>query len=170
MPSQLPIKRAWSGLDKADPESAIIDPSENPHIPRKKRTPTEILRPLEVLAAANAAAAARLACDGQGDESGAHYMLAHNLSHLAAVAAAESESDADLARSPESSGGSQVKHQSEAQPLAHQARHSSNAAVPGQLSLSCLSCPSLFLSCPSLFLSFPCLLSAVHSWPVLPSI
>ena len=69
----------------------------DPHIPRRKRSkPTELIRPLELLAAANALAAA----GGRQDELEDDYMP-DNLSCLAAAAVAESESDAELARAPE---------------------------------------------------------------------
>jgi len=55
---------------------------------------------LELLAAANAAAAARLASSGQQNDYEDDY-APDNLSCLAAAAAAESESDAELARSPD---------------------------------------------------------------------
>ena len=80
---------------------------QNPSIPstissfacRRKRTkPTELIRPLEVLAAANAAAAA--AARAASGRAGYDHMP-DNLSCLAAAAAAESESDSDLASAPE---------------------------------------------------------------------
>lgn len=74
---------------------------DQPHIPRRKRSkPTELIRPLELLAAANAAAAARLAAGGHESDNEDTY-LPDNLSCLAAAAAAESESDAELAGSHE---------------------------------------------------------------------
>lgn len=86
-----------------DPPQAPADPSMDhgdPHIPRRKRSkPTELIRPMELLAAANAAAA-RAAAGGRQDDHEDDYMP-DNLSCLAAAAVAESESDAELARAPE---------------------------------------------------------------------
>ncbi len=84
------------GLPLADPSMDRGDP----HIPRRKRSkPTELIRPLELLAAANAAAA-RAAAGKRQDDHEDEYMP-DNLSCLAAAAVAESESDAELARAPE---------------------------------------------------------------------
>ena len=96
--SQLPATRIDhpQALPLAD---ASMDHGD-PHIPRRKRSkPTELIRPLELLAAANAAAA-RAAAGGRQDELEDDYMP-DNLSCLAAAAVAESESDAELARAPE---------------------------------------------------------------------
>ena len=93
--SQLPANRIDhpQALPLAD---ASMDHGD-PHIPRRKRSkPTELIRPLELLAAANALAAA----GGRQDELEDDYMP-DNLSCLAAAAVAESESDAELARAPE---------------------------------------------------------------------
>ncbi len=98
--SQLPTNHA-----RFDPLQALplADPSMDhgdPHIPRRKRSkPTELIRPLELLAAANAAAA-KAAAGGRQDDHEDDYMP-DNLSCLAAAAVAESESDAELARAPE---------------------------------------------------------------------
>ena len=81
------------------PSSAYNDSEQQPHIPRRKRSkPVELLRPLQVLAAANAAAAARLAHDAHVTQDD---YTSDPLSFLAAAAAAESESEAELAKSPE---------------------------------------------------------------------
>lgn len=80
------------------PSSAYHD-SEQPHIPRRKRSkPVELLRPLQILAAANAAAAASLAQEAHVTQDD---YTSDPLSFLAAAAAAESESEAELAKSPE---------------------------------------------------------------------
>ena len=96
--SQLPTTHA-----RFDPPQALADVSMDhgdPHIPRRKRSkPTELIRPLELLAAANTAAA-RAAAGGRQDDHEDDYMP-DNLSCLAAAAVAESESDAELARAPE---------------------------------------------------------------------
>ena len=99
--ASLPVKRARPNQPHPSTLTSSSMTHDQPHIPRRKRSkPTELIRPLELLAAANAAAAARLAAGGRGDDDEADHMP-DNLSCLAAVAAAESESDAELARSPE---------------------------------------------------------------------
>ena len=101
--SQLPTHHARFDHPQVLP---LADPSidhGDPHIPRRKRSkPTELIRRLELLAAANAAEAA---AGGRQDELEDDYMP-DNLSCLAAAAVAESESDAELARAPEN--GQQV--------------------------------------------------------------
>ena len=99
--SQLPCFDHPQALPLAN---ASIDHGD-PHIPRRKRSkPTELIRPLELLAAANTAAA-RAAAGRRQDDHEDDYMP-DNLSCLAAAAVAESESDAELARAPEN--GQQV--------------------------------------------------------------
>ena len=95
------MKRARTNKPHPSAVTSSNMDQDQPHIPRRKRSkPTELIRPLELLAAANAAAAARLAAGGHGSDNEDTY-LPDNLSCLAAAAAAESESDAELARSPE---------------------------------------------------------------------
>jgi hypothetical protein len=98
--SQLPTNRACFDHPQALPLAYASMDHEDPHIPRRKRSkPTELIRPLELLAAANAAAA-RAAAGGRQDDHEDDYMP-DNLSCLAAAAVAESESDAELARAPQ---------------------------------------------------------------------
>lgn len=100
-------KRTRTARDPMDhpasslPDSATDD--QQPHIPRRKRSrASDQIRPLEVLAAANAAARAAVASRAAYE---AHLnqddYTSDPLSSLAAAAAAESESDAELAKSPE---------------------------------------------------------------------
>ena len=100
-------KRTRTDRDTVDhpgsslPFSATDD--QQPHIPRRKRSrASDHIRPLEVLAAANAAArsaaAARAAYETHLNQDD---YTSDPLSSLAAAAAAESESDAELAKSPE---------------------------------------------------------------------
>ena len=98
--SQLPTNHARFDHPQASPLADASMDHGDPHIPRRKRSkPTELIRPLELLAAANAAAA-RAAAGGRQDDHEDDYMP-DNLSCLAAAAVAESESDAELARAPE---------------------------------------------------------------------
>ncbi len=98
--SQLPTNRACFDHPQALPLAYASMDHEDPHIPRRKRSkPTELIRPLELLAAANAAAALA-AAGGRQDDHEDDCML-DNLSCLAAAAVAESESDAELARAPQ---------------------------------------------------------------------
>ena len=98
--SQLPTNRACFDHPQALPLAYASMDHEDPHIPRRKRSkPTELIRPLELLAAANAAAALA-AAGGRQDDHEDDYMP-DNLSCLAAAAVAESESDAELARAPQ---------------------------------------------------------------------
>ncbi|DBA80741.1 TPA: hypothetical protein ACH3X1_007970 [Trebouxia sp. C0004] len=117
--SQLPINQARFDHPQALPLTNASVDHGHPHIPRRKRSkPTELIRPLELLAAVRAAAGGRQ--DDHQDDHQDDYMP-DNLSCLAAAAVAESESDAELARAPENrqqaaasgpqSGGSQVKQQ-----------------------------------------------------------
>lgn len=74
--------------------------AQQPHVPRRKRSrASDLIRPLEVLAAAKAAAkaasVARVSHVQQDD------CTSDPLGSPAAAAAAESESDAELAKSPE---------------------------------------------------------------------
>ncbi len=105
--SQLPTNHARFDHPQASPLADASMDHGDPHIPRRKRSkPTELIRPLELLAAANAAAA-RAAAGGRQDDHEDDYMP-DNLSCLAAAAVAESESDAELARAPGGENGHQV--------------------------------------------------------------
>ena len=108
------------------PGSAMDD--QQPHIPRRKRSrPSDQIRPLEVLAAANAAAraaaAARVAYEAHVNQDD---YTSDPLSSLAAAAAAESESDAELAKRTHNED--ERRHRSsQGQPL--QAQRGSSSSV-----------------------------------------
>ena len=76
---------------------------EQPHVPRRKRSrQSDLTRPVEVLAAAKAAAkAATAASVSHGVHVHQDDYASDPLHSLAAAAAAESESDAELARNLE---------------------------------------------------------------------
>ncbi|KAL0037884.1 hypothetical protein WJX79_003856 [Trebouxia sp. C0005] len=125
--SQLPTNHARFDHPQALPLADATTDHGDPHIPRRKRSkPTELLRPLELLAAANAAAA-RAAAGGRQDDHEDDYMP-DNLSCLAAAAAAESESDAELARAPENSQ-QDTRQEQRRMTTAQQQRYQASTAI-----------------------------------------
>ena len=111
----LSVKRTRTDRDRVDlpgslPDSASMDPQQ-PHIPRRKRSRhSDLSQPLEALPAAKAAAAARTAYEAHVSQDD------YASDPLSSLAAAESESDAELAKNfeqvkPTHAGAAVWKHQ-----------------------------------------------------------